>query len=159
MSLPPPDERRSVCAVMTAGMKSRVPQNRALGLEIVDYGEAEVWMRMPYAPHLVGNPASGVLHGGAVTTLLDAACGFATMLALGGPSAIATLDLRVDWLKPAPPGLAVIAHTHCFKITRHVCFVRGTAYATGPHDPIASVAATFARKAGKAGKASKGDVR
>ncbi|UJR82651.1 PaaI family thioesterase [Sandaracinus amylolyticus] len=145
----PPDQKAQVCAVMTHGMQARIPHNRALGLEVIDYAASEVWMRLPYDAKLVGNPATGVLHGGAISSLMDAACGFATMIALGGPSPIATLDLRIDYLKPAIPGGDVIAHAHCFKITRHVCFVRGTAYVHDANDPIASVAATFARKARK----------
>lgn len=142
----PPDQKAQVCAVMTQGMRERVPHNRALGLEVIDYAEGQVWMRLPYDPKLVGNPALGVLHGGAISSLMDAACGFAIMIRLGGPSKIATLDLRIDYMKPASPGRAVIAHADCYKVTRHVCFVRGTAYVDDPRDPIAAVAATFARK-------------
>ena len=142
----PPDQKAQVCAVMTQGMQARVPHNAALSLEVIDYADGQVWMRLPYSPKIVGNPATGVIHGGAISSLMDAACGFATMIALGGPSPIATLDLRIDYLKPAAPGHAVIAHGHCFKITRHVCFVRGTAYVHDPSDPVAAVTATFARK-------------
>lgn len=142
----PPEQRAQVCAVMTHGMQSRVPHNGALGLEVIDYAEHEVWMRLPYDAKLVGNPATGALHGGAIASLMDAACGFAIMIALGGPSKIATLDLRIDNMKPAARGRAVIAHADCYKITRHVCFVRGTAYVDDASDPIATVAATFARK-------------
>ena len=70
----------------------------------------------------------------------------------GGPSKIATLDLRIDYMKPARAGHAVIAHTRCYKVTRQICFERGTAYVDDESDPIATVAATFARKP----KAAKG---
>lgn len=141
-----PEQKAQVCAVMTHGMQARVLHNAALGLEVIDYADAQVWMRLPYHPRIVGNPATGVIHGGAISSLMDAACGMAIFIALGRPSPIATLDLRIDYLKPAAPGQPVVAHTHCFKITRHVCFVRGTAYLTDPGDPVAAVAATFARK-------------
>lgn len=142
----PPEQKAQILAVINHGLRERVPWNAALGLEVIEYGANEVWMRMPYAARLVGNPATGVLHGGAVSALMDAAGGTAIMLTLGGPAKIATLDLRIDYLKPATPGLAVIAHTQCYKVTRHVCFVRGTAYVTDESDPIASLSATFARK-------------
>ncbi|MDQ3034573.1 MAG: PaaI family thioesterase [Myxococcota bacterium] len=149
----PPEQRAQVCAVMTHGMQQRVPHNGALGLEVIDYAEHEVWMRLPYAPKLIGNPVTRVMHGGAISSLMDAACGFAVMIALGGPSKIATLDLRIDNMKPAAPGRAVIAHADCYKITQHVCFVRGTAYVDDVADPIATVTATFARKTKSAGAA------
>jgi uncharacterized protein (TIGR00369 family) len=145
-----PEQKKSVCDVMTQGMKERVPHNRALGLEVADYGADEVWMRLPYDGKLVGHPANGVLHGGAISALMDAACGMAIMLKLGGPTKIATLDLRIDYMKPALAGRAVIAHTVCYKVTRHVAFVRGTAYVDEEKDPVATVAATFARKPKKA---------
>jgi uncharacterized protein (TIGR00369 family) len=145
----PPDQKAQVCRVMTAGMQQRVPHNGALGLELLDYGTDEVWMRLPYKPEIVGHPATGVIHGGAISSLMDAACGMAIMVRLGGPSKIATLDLRIDYMKPARAGHAVIAHTRCYKVTRQICFVRGTAYVDDESDPIATVAATFARKAKK----------
>ena len=60
-------------------------------------------MKIPYAPHLVGNPETGVVHGGVVTTLLDHASGLAVMCALEGFASTATLDLRIDYHAPATP--------------------------------------------------------
>jgi uncharacterized protein (TIGR00369 family) len=142
-----PEEKAQICREMTEVNRARVPHNRALGLEVVDFGRDEVWLRLPYAPALVGHPASGVLHGGAISALMDAACGMAIMVRLGGPSKIATLDLRIDYMKPAAAGRDVIAHAQCYKVTLRVCFVRGTAYVDDERDPVAAVAATFARKA------------
>jgi uncharacterized protein (TIGR00369 family) len=130
-----------------------VPHNRALGLEMVSLEDGEARMRLPYALDLVGNPESGVLHGGPITSLMDACCGAAVFMKLPSPVRIATLDLRIDYLRPATPSLAVIAHATCFRLTRNVAFVRGIAYheETGEADPIASAAGAFmlatARKA------------
>ena len=133
-----------------------VPHNRALGIEVVRIQMTEVWTKLPWAPHLVGDPIRGILHGGAISTLTDATCGLAIMARLGRPSNIATLDLRIDYLKPAPTGQPVYAWASCFKVTRSVCFVRGGAStvlpepgAPPPDDAlVASVAGTFARKSG-----------
>jgi acyl-coenzyme A thioesterase PaaI-like protein len=40
----------------------------------------------------------------------------------------------------------VVMRASCYKVTRHVCFVRGVAYTTDESDPVASLSATFARK-------------
>lgn len=133
-----------------------VPHNRALGIEVVRIHMTEVWTKLPWAPHLVGDPIRGILHGGAISTLTDATCGLAIMARLGRPSNIATLDLRIDYLKPAKAEQAVYAWASCFKVTRSVCFVRGGASlvlpepgAALPDDAlVASVAGTFARKSG-----------
>jgi len=148
-----PEQRRALVEQINQGMQRNVPHNRALGLELTDFrhGRGEVWMRLPYDEKLVGDPTSGVLHGAAITTLMDAACGMAVMVRLGRSEAIATVDLRIDYLKPARPGQHVVAHTECFKVTRQIAFVRGFAHCEdAPDDPIASVAATFIRKGPRA---------
>jgi uncharacterized protein (TIGR00369 family) len=131
---------------MSAMMRDAVPHNRALGLEVVKIRDREVWLKLPYRLDLVGNPETGVLHGGAVASMMDAAAGLAAMARLGRAMNIATLDLRIDYLKPAPAGRDVIVHASCYKVTKHVCFVRGLAYVDDESDPVASVSATFARK-------------
>lgn len=121
---------------------SLVPFNRALGIEVDTLGDGTARLRLPYRAELVGNPDSGVLHGGAITALLDAACGSAVFMKLNRPVTIATLDLRIDYLGPAAVGRDVLCDTVCFKVTRHIAFVRGTAF----HDDgaaIATAAGTF----------------
>lgn len=144
----PSPEKLALIAQMNEGMRQFVPHNRELGLEVLDFRHrtGEVWMRLPYAERLVGDPDVGLLHGGAVTSLMDAACGMAVMVRIGQGAAIATLDLRIDYLKPAAAGRDVIAHTECFKLTRSVAFVRGVAHSGDADDPVAAVAASFMRK-------------
>ena len=145
MTSPLPPSKAQILAVMGQAFRDGVPHNVALGLELVDVGLGDGYatMRLPYAEALVGDPATGVLHGGAITALVDATCGAAVFMKLGKPIAIATLDLRIDYLKPATPGLAVTARADTIKLTRNVGFVRAVAYHEDPSDPIASAAATF----------------
>jgi uncharacterized protein (TIGR00369 family) len=144
----PSAEKQALLARMNEGMRAFVPHNRELGLEVTDFRHrtGEIWMRLPYDARLVGNPDDGMLHGGALSTLMDAASGMAVMVRLGPGKPIATLDLRIDHLKPATPGRDVVAHTECFKVTRSVAFVRGFAHHGDADDPIAAVAASFMRK-------------
>ena len=122
-----------------------VPHNRALGLEMVALEDGEARLRLPYSLDLVGNPETGVLHGGPITTLMDACCGAAVFMKQSTPVPIATLDLRIDYLRPATAGQDVLAHATCFRLTRNVAFVRGVAYhaETGEEDPIAAAAGAF----------------
>lgn len=144
----PSAEKQRIIDLINQGAARLVPHNRELGLEVTDFRQSrgEAWMRLPYDARLVGNPDDGVLHGGAITSLMDAACGIAVMVRLGVNAPIATLDLRIDYLKPATPGQDVVAHTECYKVTRSIAFVRGVAHHEDADDPIASVAATFMRK-------------
>ena len=116
---------------------------RASGL-IIDRAErGEAWSSLPYQSIFVGDIESGVIHGGVVTAMLDESCGMAVQLALDGSRAIATLDLRIDYQKPAKPGLDIKAHSICYHVTRSIAFVRATAYQETEDDPVATAAACF----------------
>ncbi len=122
---------------------ANVPHNRALGIQIVDIGGGEATFQLPYDEKLVGNPDTGVLHGGVITALLDGASGAAVFSALQDLVPIATLDLRIDYLRPAEPGQTVHAHATCYKMTRNVAFTRAVAYHGDEADPIAHSVGTF----------------
>ncbi len=122
----------------------------AIGAQVVEAVAGRSTMRLPYAPHLVGNPDTGVVHGGVITGLLDHACGMAVGSALGalsstagGMRGIATLDLRIDYLKAAKPGADITVIAECVKITRQIVFARGRAFQASEDDLIASATGTF----------------
>ena len=131
---------RSVGVATTRGS----PQARALNLRLEEVEPAQATMRLPYDARLVGDPATGVIAGGAVTTLLDHTCGQAVWAALSDFAPLATLDLRIDYMRAAEPGLDVWARAHCYKLTRHVGFVRATAWDRDADDPVATAQAAFA---------------
>ena len=113
------------------------------GLQLDRAAPGEAWSSLPYRPVFVGDTATGVIHGGVVTAMLDESCGMAVQLALNGTSAIATLDLRIDYQKPATPGLDIRAHAVCYRTTRSIAFVRATAYQDSEDDPVATATACF----------------
>src|SRR6186713_2025411 len=113
------------------------------GLQLDRAAPGEAWSSLPYRPVFVGDTGTGVLHGGVVTAMLDESCGMAVQLALDGARAIATLDLRIDYLKPATPGLDIKAHSVCYRVTRSIAFVRSTAYQESEDEPVATATACF----------------
>lgn len=113
------------------------------GLRLDRAAPGEAWSSLPYRPVFVGDTETGVLHGGVVTAMLDESCGMAVQLALDGTRAIATLDLRIDYQKPATPGLEIKAHSVCYRVTRSIAFVRATAYQDSEDDPVATATACF----------------
>jgi uncharacterized protein (TIGR00369 family) len=119
------------------------PHAVALGFETLQVDDTGAKMRLPYDLKLVGDPESGVLFGGAVTSLLDHCCGAAVHAAMSEFAMIATLDLRIDYMRPARKGAAVTAHAVCFRRTRSIAFVRALAYEDDPADPVAAAQAAF----------------
>ncbi len=119
-----------------------LPHARALGMRLdrLEPGTAEI--SMGYAPELVGDPATGVIHGGAVSALMDTCCGAAVM-SLPEAAGTATIDLRIDYMRPATPGQRVRAEAQCYHVTRHVVFVRATARDDDAARPVATATGAF----------------
>jgi len=84
-----------------------------------------------------------VLAGGPLTALMDSCCGMSVATMLEEPAPFATLDLRIDYVRPATPRDAVIAEAECYRITRSVAFTRAIAHHGDAKDPIAAAAGTF----------------
>jgi uncharacterized protein (TIGR00369 family) len=137
------DERNELKLKLVRGFSANVPHNKALGMRILEITTGQALFMLPYDAKLVGNPDSGVLHGGAITALLDGASGAAVFAALTDFVPIATLDLRIDYLRPAEAGQSVHARATCYKLTRNVAFTRAVAYHDDPDDPIAHSVGTF----------------
>jgi uncharacterized protein (TIGR00369 family) len=115
----------------------------ALGIAYRGHGEDWVELDLPYDPKLIGMPESGIVASGPIVSLMDMATSLAIWIRLGHFRPQATLDLRVDYLRPATPGRTIVGRATCFAVTRSVAFARGTAYEEDQDDPIASVTGTF----------------
>ncbi len=114
-----------------------------MGIGYLAHGPDWAELTLPYRESLVGDPASGVLASGPILSLMDMATSVAVWLKLGAFHVHATLDLRIDYLRPATPGRTVIGRGECYRITRSIAFVRGLAHDSDPDDPLAHVAGTF----------------
>ena len=114
-----------------------------LGIGYHAHGDDWVELSLPYSEELIGDDDSGVIASGPIFALMDIATSLATMRKLGRFVPHATLDLRVDYLRPAKPGHVVIGHGESFAIKRSIAFVRGQAHDGDPDDPIAHVTGTF----------------
>lgn len=120
-----------------------LPFCAALRLRLVEVGDGLAVLELPYSKALVGDPFTGVIHGGAVSALMDTAGGAAVICHPDAGVTTATLDLRIDYLRSAKPGKMVTARAECFHVTRSVAFMRATAWDVEPSDPLATAAGTF----------------
>lgn len=129
---------------------SAVPFAMAVGMDVVAVGPGRATLSLPWREDLVGNPETGVLHGGIITALIDQACGTAVICSLTKMTSIATLDLRIDYLRPATPGQTVLVEAECYRKTRSIAFIRALAHHGNRDDAIAHSVATFMLGANKA---------
>ncbi|HBC58029.1 MAG TPA: thioesterase [Gammaproteobacteria bacterium] len=100
-------------------------------------------MKMPYNEEFIGDPSSGSIHGGIITLLMDTVGGMCVMSTIKTMTPIATLDLRMDYMRPTKPGKEIIAECECYHYTHSVAFIRGFAHEGDIKDPIAHMSAAF----------------
>ena len=120
-----------------------LPHFAALEMELLEMDVGYCRMQMPYHAAIVGDPDTGCVHGGVVTTLLDSVGGLCVFAQLQRMQPVATLDLRIDYLKPATLRSHLIAEARVERMTRTVAFVSGVAYQDRPESPIARATASF----------------
>jgi len=127
----------------------QLAQCRRLGLAVLEASEHHVLIELPYSTELIGYPDTGVIHGGVITTLMDTACGSAVVSAIyqkyQSLEISPTLDLRVDYMKPAQPNKPVYGFAECYKLSSNIAFTRAIAYQDSIDDPIAHAVGSFMR--------------
>jgi len=121
---------------------TQLPYGRALRLDLEEIGAGWAELSMPYQPDLVGDPATGVVHGGAVSALMDTTCGAAVTSHPDAGPGTATLNLRIDYMRGAGPGQTIRARAECIRVTRSIAFVQATAF-DDAFDPIATATGAF----------------
>jgi uncharacterized protein (TIGR00369 family) len=117
--------------------------NKMMGSRYHAHGDGWCELALPWRADLAGDAETGILASGPIFTLMDMATSFSIWLKTRTFQPQATLDLRIDYLRPATPGNLVIGRGECYKVTRSIAFIRGQAHDGDPARPIAHVAGTY----------------
>ena len=109
-----PEFEPEFVAGLTRIFDEMIPFNRVLGLKITSLKADGVTGRIDMRPELIGHYISSRLHGGVISAGLDATAGIAVLAAIGARhmdeapvqrlhrfGRLGTIDLRIDYLRPA----------------------------------------------------------
>ena len=113
-----------------------IPHCAETGILITALDKQAAVGELPYRPEWLADPERGMLHPGIVTTLVDSTCGVALIGHLESYEPIATVDLRVDYLRPAFAGSSVLCRAECYRVTRYIAFVRAVVQLSSPSRPV-----------------------
>lgn len=124
-----------------------LPHCRTLGLQLASAGLGRAELVLPFKAELVGNPHNRVLHAGVATSLADMSGAMAVFTLLHARESLATLDLRIDYLRPGAPDIDLFCQAECYRLTSQIAFTRSTLYQSDPQTPVAHAVATYMRTA------------
>ena len=113
-AVPPLEFEEEFVTGLRTIFEEKIVFNRVLGLQVVSMLPDRVTGRIAMKPELVGHYVFNRVHGGVISAGLDAMGGLAVMAAVGArhmeePPALrlqrfgklGTIDLRIDYLRPA----------------------------------------------------------
>ena len=131
--------------ILRRSYATSVPHVGELGIELTRIDGEAAEARLPCKPEFLGDVERQLIHTGVITTLIDSICGIALLAHIGKPTRVATLDLRVDYLRPSRPGKDLICRAECYRLTEQIAFMRASVWQDDPATPVASCLAAFMR--------------
>lgn len=138
-------------------MEEFIPFNAFLGMRVRDVSKGFVAIEIPFRPELVGDPLRPALHGGVLSALADACGGAAVWVDVQDSSSrVSTIDLRIDYLRPARLE-TIVAEGRVVRLGNRVGVVDMRLYnAPTPELTVATGKGVYNISGGKAGRARDG---
>jgi len=113
-----------------------------LGAELTTVGEGVVEIRLPFSSNLTQQ--NGYLHAGAITAVLDSACGYAALSVAADDKEVLSVEFKVNLLSPAVGEiLKARAQVKRAGQTLTVCTADAFAVSGGKEKVVATMLATI----------------
>lgn len=117
-------------------IEDRIPFNRLLGMKVVSLSKGRAVCEVPFRRELIGDIFRPAIHGGVVSTLIDATGGAAGFTLIDPVDRISTVDMRVDYLRPGAEA-PLIADAEVVRMGNRVAVVHVVVHQGDPEQPIA----------------------
>ncbi|MDX2003159.1 MAG: hotdog fold thioesterase [Chitinophagales bacterium] len=118
-------------------IENLIPFNKLLNIQLVEIREGFAKLKVPFKPELIGDPRRQAIHGGVISTLMDTAGGAAGMTTLVSfEDALSTIDIRVDYLRPAK-AMDLVVESEIVRSGNRIIVTRMIAYQEDIKQPIA----------------------
>lgn len=124
---------------------SGVPHAAAMGIVVDEIAESGALATLPYRDDWLGDPSRGLINTGVISSLVDSVAGIAVLGRLARFEPIATLDLRMDYLRPALRDKPLHCRAECYRVSTHIAFVRANVWQDDESEPVAHAQAAFMR--------------
>lgn len=150
------NNEEQLIAVMTSYFNEQIPFNKILGVNVESMGRDSVSASFEMRVELLGHYARGMLHGGVISSVIDITGGLSAVMSIkqntadDSPKArremadhVSTLDLRVDFLRPAT-GKRFVAKAFPLRTGRKIAVIR-TELRNDQDDVVAVGTSTYVR--------------
>ena len=140
-SRPALDEARK--AELIRFFEEKIAFNARLGMKVQLWEEGRAELCIPHAPWQVGDPFRPAVHGGVISTIADTCGGLAVFTLMTPEDRVATLDMRVDYLRPGQVDQDVLARSVVLRMGNRVAVTDTIVFQDDPDHPIAKAAAVY----------------
>jgi uncharacterized protein (TIGR00369 family) len=128
------DEKKYLDAV-TKATEEWIAFNKVLGIKVEELRHGYARFRIPFRPELLGDPVRPAIHGGVLSALVDACGGAACFTMVRVHDSLSTVDLRVDYLRPAKPA-DLICESEVIRMGNRVACVKSSVRGPDSDDPV-----------------------
>jgi uncharacterized protein (TIGR00369 family) len=117
-----------------------------LGATLTHVAAGSITIELPFRNELTQQHQ--FIHAGALTTVVDSACGYAALTLMPLQSDVLTIEFKVNFLSPAQ-GVKAIAHGHVIKPGRSITVCQGDVFmvdSSGQQTLCTTMLATMIRR-------------